>query len=118
MSLPTGQQRILHGIEKQLSQSDRRLTSLFRTFTWLTQGEDVPGVEQLTRSSPRRAAQRAWMRTAIFCVVAAAALMCAVAISGTGRTAHKCGAVPSPQPTAQAGPAGACAWNPDPNSWP
>jgi hypothetical protein len=114
MSMSAGQRRILHGIEKQLSLSDRRLTSLFGTFTWLTQDEDVPGLEQLTRRPPRRDAQRAWVRTAVFCAIAAAALMCAVAIGGAGRATHKCGAAPSPQ----ASSAGSCPWNPGQNSGP
>lgn len=118
MSLPAAQRRKLHGIERQLRRSDRRLTALFGTFTRLTQDEDVPGLEQLTRTPVRRIAQRAWVRTVIFCAIATAALMCAVAIASAGRGTHKCGHAPSAQRASQASPAGSCAWDPAESSGP
>jgi hypothetical protein len=118
MSLPATQRRKLHGIERQLRRSDRRLTALFGTFTRLTQDEDVPGMEQLTRTPLWRIAERAWVRTVIFCAIAAAALMCAVAIAGAGRGTHKCGPAPSQQRASQASPAGSCAWDPAQNPGP
>ncbi len=57
MSLPTGQQRILDGIEDGLHAHDSRLASLFATFTRLTGQEEMPKVEELKpgrKGQPKR----------------------------------------------------------------
>ncbi|MGE5286562.1 MAG: hypothetical protein ACM3ML_05030 [Micromonosporaceae bacterium] len=111
MSLPVSQRRILHGIEQQLCSSDRRLTSLFGVFTWLTQDEDVPHQEQLTPRrvrriprpvgrTPRRIARGAWLRTAVFCAIAITALTCAVAIGAARHATQRCGPTPPPHTSA------------------
>jgi hypothetical protein len=63
MSLPTGQQRILDGIEEGLRTHDLRLASLFATFTRLNSQEEMPEVEELKparRRSARPETLRAW----------------------------------------------------------
>jgi hypothetical protein len=55
MSLPTGQQRILDGIEEGLRAHDSRLASLFATFTRLNVQEEMPRVEELKPGRRRRA---------------------------------------------------------------
>jgi hypothetical protein len=55
MSLPARQERVLGQIEHSLDAGDPRLRSMFATFTKLTTGQQMPGLEQLeSRSWPLR----------------------------------------------------------------
>jgi hypothetical protein len=57
MSLRSDQQRALDRIGEALRADDRRLESLFMTFSELTRHEVMPGTEQIT-PEPRRRLRR------------------------------------------------------------
>jgi hypothetical protein len=111
MCLPVAQQRILHGMERQLSSSDPRLASLFGTFTRLTRDEDVPSLEELRAGPVARFLRSARLKTILFFPIALAAMACAVFIGGGGRGAQKCGLTLPLQRLSQVSPTGYCTWD-------
>lgn len=54
MTIAARQQRVLSEIECTLRGTDPRLAAKFGMFSWLTSGEEMPKVEQLTSPRPRR----------------------------------------------------------------
>ena len=89
MSLPAGQQRVLHGIEGALKASEPQLASMFAIFARLNQGEPV-GAEPLKRG------HFSWLRpgTAMSAIVLVPVMFAAVVIgallSGSARGATTC----------------------------
>ncbi len=111
MSLPVGQQRILHGMERRLSSSDPRLASLFGTFTRLTRDEDVPNLEELRAGPVARFLRSARLKKILFLPIALAAVVCAIFIGGGGRGTPKCGPTLAPQRISQVSSTGYCTWD-------
>jgi hypothetical protein len=105
--LPGSQQRALDQIERTLLEDDRRLSSLFATFTRLTSHEAMPWAERVTaRPWPLR------LRLGIAAAMAIglAAVMSALLLLTPGRAACPASAAPSPahlQPV-RAGPRAPC----------
>jgi hypothetical protein len=89
MSLPAGQERVLHDIEGALMASEPHLASMFAVFARLNQGEPV-GAELVQRSRLR------WLRpgTAMSAIVLIPVMFVAVIIgavlSGSARGATTC----------------------------
>jgi hypothetical protein len=89
MSLPAGQERVLHDIEGALKASEPHLASMFAIFARLNQGEPV-GAELVQRSRLR------WLRpgTAMSAIVLIPVMFVAVIIgavlSGSARGATTC----------------------------
>jgi hypothetical protein len=54
VTIAARQQRVLIKIECMLRGTDPRLAAKFRMFSWLTSGEEMPRIEQLTSPPTRR----------------------------------------------------------------
>jgi hypothetical protein len=102
MSLPATQQRILVKIEGGLTASDPVLSSRFVMFSRLTNGEAMPGVEQIRPrpiadrllpvvTAARRVSRRpaARVRALMLLPAALTAMLCALAISVGFPGAHR-----------------------------
>jgi hypothetical protein len=83
MSLPGGQRRALDRIETALLEEDRRLGSLFATFTRLTSHETMPLAERVTaRPWWLRLRVRAAALTAIGLAAATSVLLVSLLVPG------------------------------------
>jgi len=103
MSLPAGQQRVLHGIEGALKASEPQLASMFAIFVQLHQDEPV-GAEPLKRgrlswSRPGTAMSAIVLIPVMFAAVVIGALLSGSAAAGTAAAGDSActTAVPAPR---------------------
>ena len=89
MSLPAGQERVLHGIEGVLKASEPHLASMFAIFARLNQDEPV-GIELLQRSRLRWLRPGTAMSAIVLIPVMFAAVIIGALLSGSARGATTC----------------------------
>jgi hypothetical protein len=94
LTVAARQRRVLSRIECMLARTDPRLAAKFGMFSRLTGGEEIPQIEQLTASTPRRPGtmprfgQPPYLHLAVLCAVFAAVALVTTLLTGGGAFAH------------------------------
>jgi hypothetical protein len=95
MIIAARQRRVLSAIECMLRRTDPPLAAKFGMFSRLTSGEEMPRIEQVTSSRPRRRGsmarlgQLSYRLRVILCIAVAAGALATVLLAGGGAPARR-----------------------------